>query len=112
MRKKFREGTEKPRKSMLKSILPVGSIVGTGKLIKDKIKKNKEDKKSRNPNPKTPKMMGSDTPKKKTIKKYQKFTEANLDNLRQAGYSEDFLSLEEGLKKYFDQLSSSNGFYL
>ena len=75
MRKKFREGTEKPRKSMLKSILPVGSIVGTGKLIKDKIKKNKEDKKSRNPNPKTPKMMGSDTPKKKTIKKYQKFTE-------------------------------------
>ena len=44
--------------------------------------------------------------------KYQKFTEASLDNLRQAGYSEDFLSLEEGLKKYFDQLSSSNGFYL
>ena len=44
--------------------------------------------------------------------KYQKFTEAILDNLRQAGYSEDFLSLEEGLKKYFDQLSSSNGFYL
>ena len=44
--------------------------------------------------------------------KYQKFTEANLDNLRQAGYSEDFLSLEEGLKKYFHQLSSSNGFYL
>ena len=44
--------------------------------------------------------------------KYQKFTEANLDNLRQAGYSEDFLSLEEGVKKYFDQLSSSNGLYL
>ena len=44
--------------------------------------------------------------------KYQKFTEACLDNLRQVGYSGDFLSLEEGLKKYFDQLSSSNGFYL
>ena len=44
--------------------------------------------------------------------KYQKFTEASLDNLRQVGYSGDFLSLEEGLKKYFDQLSSSNGFYL
>ena len=44
--------------------------------------------------------------------KYQKFTEANLDNLRQAGYSEGFLSLEEGVKKYFDQLSSSNGLYL
>ena len=44
--------------------------------------------------------------------KYQKFTEAILDNLRQAGYSDDFLSLEEGVKKYFDQLSSSNGLYL
>ena len=44
--------------------------------------------------------------------KYQNFREASLDNLRQAGYSEDFLSLEEGIKKYFDQLSSSNGLYL
>ena len=44
--------------------------------------------------------------------KYQKFTEASLDNLRQAGFSEDFFSLEEGIKKYFDQLSSSNGLYL
>ncbi len=44
--------------------------------------------------------------------KYQKFTEAILDNLRQAGYSDDFLSLEEGVKKYFDQLSSSNGLYI
>jgi ADP-L-glycero-D-manno-heptose 6-epimerase len=49
---------------------------------------------------------------KDLIGKYQKFTEASLDNLRQAGYSEDFLSLEEGIKKYFDQLSSSNGLYL
>ncbi len=49
---------------------------------------------------------------KDLIGKYQKFTEASLDNLRRAGYSEDFLSLEEGVKKYFDQLSSSNGLYL
>ena len=44
--------------------------------------------------------------------KYQKFTEASLDNLRQAGFSEDFMSLEEGIKKYYDHLSSSNGLYI
>ena len=44
--------------------------------------------------------------------KYQKFTEANLDNLRQAGYSEDFMSLEEGVRQYYDQLSSSGGLYI
>ena len=75
MRKKFKDGTKKTEKSIIKSISPVGSIVATGKFIKNKIKKNKEDKKSRNPNPKTPKMMISDKPKKKTIKRYQKFKE-------------------------------------
>ena len=45
-------------------------------------------------------------------KKYQKFTEAGLDNLRQAGYIEDFMSLEEGIKQYYEQLCSSNGFYI
>ena len=44
--------------------------------------------------------------------KYQKFTEACLDNLRQAGFSEDFMTLEEGIKKYYDQLTSSNGLYI
>ena len=44
--------------------------------------------------------------------KYQKFTEAGLDNLRAAGYSEDFMSLEEGLRQYSDQLSSSDGLYI
>ena len=44
--------------------------------------------------------------------KYQNFTEAGLDNLRAAGYSEDFMSLEEGVRQYFDQLSSSDGFYI
>ena len=44
--------------------------------------------------------------------KYQKFTEAGLDNLRAAGYSENFMSLEEGVKQYYDQLSSSDGLYI
>ena len=44
--------------------------------------------------------------------KYQKFTEAGLDNLRAAGYSEEFMSLEEGVMQYYDQLSSSNGLYI
>ena len=33
-------------------------------------------------------------------KKYQYFTEASLENLRAAGYKEDFYSLEEGVKDY------------
>ena len=46
------------------------------------------------------------------LAKYQKFTEAGLDNLRAAGYSEDFMSLEEGVRQYYDQLSSSEGLYI
>ena len=44
--------------------------------------------------------------------KYQKFTEASLVNIREAGYIEDFMSLEEGLKQYYDQLLSTNGLYI
>jgi len=44
--------------------------------------------------------------------KYQKFTEAGLNNLRAAGYSEDFMSLEEGVRQYYEQLSSSDGLYI
>ena len=44
--------------------------------------------------------------------KYQKFTEAGLYNLREAGYSEEFMSLEEGVRQYYDQLSSSDGLYI
>lgn len=32
--------------------------------------------------------------------KYQYFTQANIDNLRNAGYSEEFFTLEEGVKDY------------
>ena len=49
---------------------------------------------------------------KDLLGKYQKFTEAGLENLRAAGYSEDFMSLEEGVRQYFDQLSSSDGLYI
>ena len=44
--------------------------------------------------------------------KYQKFTEASLDNLRVAGYIDDFMSLEEGVRQYYGQLSSSYGIYI
>jgi len=46
------------------------------------------------------------------LRKYQKFTEAGLDNLREAGYRDDFMSLEEGVRRYYDQLSSSDGLYI
>lgn len=44
--------------------------------------------------------------------KYQKFTEADLDNLRRAGFNEEFVSLEDGLRQYYNLLSSSNGYYI
>ena len=31
---------------------------------------------------------------------YQYFTRASIENLRRAGYNADFLSLEEGVKRY------------
>ncbi len=44
--------------------------------------------------------------------KYQEFTEASLDNLRLAGYTEDFMSLEEGVRHYYEQLQTSDGRYI
>lgn len=44
--------------------------------------------------------------------KYQEFTEAGLDKLRAAGYSKEFMSLEEGVKQYSEQLSATNGRYV
>tara|TARA_B100000945_G_scaffold285408_1_gene255669 strand:- start:2885 stop:3820 length:936 start_codon:yes stop_codon:yes gene_type:complete len=46
------------------------------------------------------------------IGKYQKFTEANLVNIRKAGYIDDFMTLEEGVKQYYDQFSLSKGLYI
>ena len=48
---------------------------------------------------------------------YQSFTEANITKLRQTGYQESFLSLEEGLRRYYqwmnpkikNDISTTNG---
>jgi len=44
--------------------------------------------------------------------KYQEFTEAVLNNLRGAGFTEEFMSLEEGLRQYYQQLSDTDGRYI
>ena len=44
--------------------------------------------------------------------KYQEFTEAGLEKLRAAGYSKEFMSLEEGVQQYYEQLSATNGRYV
>ncbi len=44
--------------------------------------------------------------------KYQAFTQANLENLRKAGYKKEFIALEIGVRKYVETLKSSNGYYL
>ena len=44
--------------------------------------------------------------------KYQEFTEAGLNNLRSAGFTEEFLSLEEGVRQYYQQLSDTDGRYI
>lgn len=42
--------------------------------------------------------------------KYQTFTQANLTNLRKAGYKKEFTSLEEGVKKYVKFLKDNDGY--
>ena len=44
--------------------------------------------------------------------KYQEFTEAGLDKLRAAGYRNEFMSLEEGVQLYYEQLSRTDGKYV
>ena len=43
--------------------------------------------------------------------KYQEFTEAGLDKLRAAGYNKEFMSLEEGVQQYYEQLIAAAGRY-
>ena len=43
--------------------------------------------------------------------KYQAFTKADTTNLRNAGFDKKFTSLEEGMKKYLNQLKKSNGYF-
>ncbi|MCV2502716.1 MAG: ADP-glyceromanno-heptose 6-epimerase [Neisseriaceae bacterium] len=40
--------------------------------------------------------------------KYQSFTEADISQLRQAGYHDDFFSVEEGVSRYVNQLLEQN----
>ena len=42
------------------------------------------------------------------VLKYQNFTQANILKLREAGYSYDFFSLEEGIKNYLNDLNTSS----
>ena len=42
--------------------------------------------------------------------KYQSFTQADLTNLRSAGYQEDFLTVEQGVRKYMTWLSDNSDF--
>ena len=44
--------------------------------------------------------------------KYQEFTEADTTQLREAGYQEEFLSLEEGILIYLGMLKENGGFHL
>ena len=37
---------------------------------------------------------------------YQSYTEANISKLRKAGYKDEFLNVQEGVKKYLDKLES------
>lgn len=46
------------------------------------------------------------------VGKYQAFTEADLDGLRAAGYEDLFMSLEDGVLAYCEQLVSTGGRYL
>ena len=43
--------------------------------------------------------------------KYQYFTEANMNKLRSIGYSQDFYSLEEGVKDYVSNYLNGRRFY-
>jgi len=38
---------------------------------------------------------------------YQSFTEADIGSLREAGYSEEFIAIEDGVPRYLDALKSS-----
>ncbi|MBF0308254.1 MAG: ADP-glyceromanno-heptose 6-epimerase [Magnetococcales bacterium] len=41
--------------------------------------------------------------------KYQNFTQADMRRLRETGYSQPFLSLEEGIDRYFEVLQKEDG---
>jgi len=42
--------------------------------------------------------------------KYQAFTKADITNLRNTGFTKEFTSLEDGMKKYLQKLKNNNGY--
>ena len=42
------------------------------------------------------------------IPKYQNFTQANIEKLREAGYNYDFFNLDEGIENYLNDLKTSS----
>ena len=72
MRRFYNNGT-----SFIETITKGTPAGGVGSIVK-KIVKDKKDKKSRNPNPKTPTMMGTD----KDVKKEKPIDEVPLKNFR------------------------------
>ncbi|ADD68615.1 ADP-L-glycero-D-manno-heptose-6-epimerase [Denitrovibrio acetiphilus DSM 12809] len=44
------------------------------------------------------------------VGKYQKYTQADVDKLRSAGYEGEFMSLEDGVNAYLDVLEKTDGY--
>ena len=44
--------------------------------------------------------------------KYQKYTQADLKKLRNAGYDKSFMNVNTGVKKYAEVLEKSNGYLM
>lgn len=44
--------------------------------------------------------------------KYQKYTQADLKNLRAAGYDKSFMNVNTGVKKYAEVLEKSGGYLI
>jgi ADP-L-glycero-D-manno-heptose 6-epimerase len=45
------------------------------------------------------------------VGKYQEFTQADITSLRDAGYAEKFLSLQDGLSNYFQHMKTNEGYF-
>ncbi len=45
------------------------------------------------------------------VGKYQEFTQADINSLRDAGYVEKFLSLQDGLRNYFQHMKTNEGYF-
>jgi len=90
MRRKYNNGTSlKDIAVGATKFTPAGGI---GSVVKKVMDKNKKDKDSRNPNPKTPKMMGSDKKQKtvSTSSKRRNYETKRKEDLRNEKEKMDF----------------------